>query len=164
MKFLKATAVALMLAFTPVAATSVQAANVVETAQGAGVFGTLIAAATAAGLAETLATTENITVFAPTDEAFAALPAGTVEDLLKPENKDKLVAILTLHVLGAKVGAADIAEGTTEVDTLNPAAKLKVTKDANGVTVAASNTAKVVTADVAADNGVIHIIDTVLLP
>lgn len=138
--------------------------NIVETAQSAGTFSTLIAAATAAGLADTLATTENITVFAPTDEAFAALPAGTVEDLLKPENKDKLVAILTLHVLGTKVMAGDIAEGSADVDTLNPNAKLKVTKDSSGVTVAASNSAKVASADVAADNGVIHVIDAVLLP
>jgi len=164
MKFVKALTVASLLAIAPVAVAPVYAANVVETAQSAGTFNTLLAAATAAGLAETLATTQNITVFAPTDEAFAALPAGTVEDLLKPENKDKLVAILTLHVLGAKVMAGDIAAGTTEVDTLNPAVKLKVTKDASGVTVAASNSAKVVGADVAADNGVIHVIDAVLLP
>jgi len=164
MKFLKALTVASLLAIAPVAVAPVYAANVVETAQSVGTFNTLLAAATAAGLAETLATTQNITVFAPTDEAFAALPAGTVEDLLKPENKDKLVAILTLHVLGAKVMAGDIAAGTTEVDTLNPAVKLKVTKDASGVTVAASNSAKVISADVAADNGVIHVIDAVLLP
>ncbi len=164
MKFLKALTVASLLAIAPVAVAPVYAANVVETAQSVGTFNTLLAAATAAGLAETLATTENITVFAPTDEAFAALPAGTVEDLLKPENKDKLVAILTLHVLGAKVMAGDIAEGSADVDTLNPNAKLKVTKDANGVTVSASNSAKVVTADVAADNGIIHVIDAVLLP
>ncbi len=164
MKLFKSLAVAAMLAVAPAAITQAYAANVVETAQSAGTFGTLLAAAEAAGLAEALATTENITVFAPTDEAFAALPAGTVEDLLKPENKDQLAAILQLHVLGAKVMAADIAEGSTEVDTLNPNAKLTVTKDANGVTVAASNSAKVVTADVAADNGVIHVIDAVLLP
>ena len=165
MKFLKSIAVVTMLAFAPVAMTSsAQAANVVETAKSAGSFGTLLAAATAAGLAEALSTTQNITVFAPTDAAFAALPAGTVEDLLKPENKDKLVAILQLHVLAAKVMAGDIAEGTTEVGTLNPNVKLKVTKDASGVTVCASNCAKVATADVAADNGVIHVIDAVLLP
>lgn len=164
MKLFKAVTIAAMVAFAPLSITSVQAANVVETAQSAGSFGTLLAAAQAAGLADALATTENITVFAPTDEAFAALPAGTVEDLLKPENKDKLVAILQLHVVGAKVMAGDIADGTTEVATLNPNAKLKVTKDANGVTVAASNSAKVVSADVAADNGVIHVIDAVLLP
>ncbi|WP_421758784.1 fasciclin domain-containing protein [Devosia sp.] len=164
MKFLKALTVASMLVLAPVAAAPVLAANVVETAQSAGTFNTLIAAATAAGLAETLATTADITVFAPTDAAFAALPAGTVDDLLKPENKDKLIAILTAHVVGSKIAAADIAEGTTEVQTLNPAVKLKVTKDAMGVTVALSNSAKVTAADVAADNGVIHVIDAVLLP
>jgi uncharacterized surface protein with fasciclin (FAS1) repeats len=165
MKFLKPFAIASMLAFAPVAVISpVQAANVVETAVSAGSFGTLVAAASAAGLADALATTANITVFAPTDAAFAALPAGTVDDLLKPENKDKLVAILTLHVLAAKVMAGDIAEGTTEVGTLNSAAKLTITKDAAGVKVCASNCAMVVTADVGADNGVIHVIDAVLLP
>ncbi len=164
MKFLKAIAVASLLAVAPIAVMPATAANVVETASSAGSFGTLLAAAQAAGLADALATTANITVFAPTDEAFAALPAGTVEDLLKPENKDKLVAILTAHVVAAKVMAGDIAEGTTEVATLNPDVKLKVTKDANGVTVALSNAAKVVSADVGADNGVIHVIDAVLLP
>lgn len=164
MKFVKSLAVASMLAFAPISVTSAYAANIVETAQEAGNFGTLLAAAEAAGLAEALATTDNITVFAPTDDAFAALPAGTVEDLLRPENKDKLAAILQLHVLGAKVMAGDIAEGSTQVDTLNPNAKLTVAKDATGVSVSASNSAKVVTADVAADNGVIHVIDAVLLP
>ena len=164
MKFLKAIAVASLLAIAPIAVMPATAANVVETASSAGSFGTLLAAAQAAGLADALATTANITVFAPTDEAFAKLPAGTVEDLLKPENKDKLVAILTAHVVAAKVMAGDIAEGTTEVATLNPAVKLTVTKDASGVTVSLSNSAKVVTADVGADNGVIHVIDAVLLP
>ncbi len=164
MKFLKAIAVASLLAIAPIAVMPATAANVVETASSAGSFGTLLAAAQAAGLADALATTANITVFAPTDEAFAALPAGTVEDLLKPENKDKLVAILTAHVVAARVMAGDIAEGTTEVATLNPAVKLTVTKDASGVTVSLSNSAKVVTADVGADNGVIHVIDAVLLP
>ena len=164
MKFLKALTVASVLAISPAVVVPAFAANVVETAQSAGTFNTLIAAATAAGLGDALATTENITVFAPTDEAFAALPAGTVEDLLKPENKDKLVAILTAHVVPAKVMAGDIADGTAEVDTLNADVKLKVTKDANGVMVALSNSAKVVSADVAADNGVIHVIDAVLLP
>ena len=103
-------------------------------------------------------------MFAPTDEAFAALPAGTVDDLLKPENKDKLVAILTAHVVPQKIMAADIKDGVTEVATLNPNVKLKITKDAMGVTLQLSNSAKVATADVGADNGVIHVIDAVLLP
>lgn len=164
MKLIKAFAVAAALAVSPAAITSVSAANVVETAQSAGNFNTLIAAAEAAGLAEALATTDNITVFAPTDEAFAALPDGTVETLLKPENKDKLAAILQLHVLGTKVMSTDLSEGSVDVDTLNPDAKLTVTKSMSGVSVAASTEAMVVTPDIAADNGVIHVIDTVLLP
>lgn len=164
MKLLKSLAVAAALTISPVAVATVHAANVVETAQEAGSFGTLIAAAQAAGLADALATTENITVFAPTDAAFEALPEGTVETLLKPENKDQLAAILKLHVLGAKVMSTDLSDGAVEVDTLNPDAMLTVTKSMDGVTVAASNEAMVVTPDIAADNGVIHVIDTVLLP
>ena len=138
--------------------------NIIENAVNSADHTTLVAAVQAAGLVETLSGPGPFTVLAPTNEAFAALPAGTVENLLKPENKDKLVAILTAHVVPAKVMAGDIADGTAEVDTLNPDVKLKVTKDANGVTVALSNSAKVVSADVAADNGVIHVIDAVLLP
>ena len=164
MKSLSAIALAAALVVSPLAVTSASAANVVETAAEAGSFNTLIAAAKAAGLADTLATTENITVFAPTDEAFAALPEGTVDTLLMPENKDKLAAILKLHVLGSKVMSTDLSEGSVEVDTLNPDAKLTVTKSMSGVTVAASNEAMVVTPDVKADNGVIHVIDAVLLP
>ena len=164
MKSLSAIALAAALVVSPLAITSANAANVVETAAEAGSFNTLIAAAKAAGLADTLATTQNITVFAPTDEAFAALPEGTVDTLLKPENKDKLTAILKLHVLGSKVMSTDLKEGSVEVDTLNPDVKLTVTKSMSGVTVAASNEAMVVTPDVKADNGVIHVIDAVLLP
>ena len=145
------------------AAPPAAAANIVETAQSAGSFTTLLAAAQAAGLADALATGENLTVFAPTDEAFAKLPAGTVEDLLKPENKDKLVAILQYHVVPSKIMAGDIAEGTSEVATLKAAGDttIEVTKGADGVMV---DGAKVVSADVAADNGVIHVIDSVILP
>ncbi|MFP1631770.1 fasciclin domain-containing protein [Zhengella sp. ZM62] len=151
------------IAIGAAAATPAAAANIVETAQSAGSFTTLLAAAQAAGLADALATGENLTVFAPTDEAFAKLPAGTVEDLLKPENKDKLVAILQYHVVPSKIMAGDIADGTTEVTTLKTAGDttIEVTKGADGVMV---DGAKVVTADVAADNGVIHVIDTVILP
>jgi uncharacterized surface protein with fasciclin (FAS1) repeats len=140
-------------------AASASAANVVETAQSAGSFKTLIAAAQAAGLADALATTKNITVFAPTDEAFAKLPAGTVEMLLKPENKAKLTRILTSHVVAGKVMAADAAKLTSAKavsgDTLTIAAH------GGGVTI---DKAKVVKADIAASNGVIHVIDTVILP
>lgn len=166
MRFITATALATLLALTPVAVSSAQAANVVETAQQAGTFGTLLAAATAAGLADALATTDNITVFAPTDEAFAALPAGTVEDLLKPENKDKLVAILTMHVLPRELASNQLPARTIHVRTLNQSEMLAVTKSAASqtVTVAGSNSANVVAADIKADNGIIHVIDAVLLP
>ncbi len=164
MKTISAIALSAALAFSPLALTAANAANIVETAAEAGSFGTLLAAAQAAGLADALATTDGITVFAPTDEAFAALPEGTVDTLLMPENKDQLIAILQLHVLGSAVMSTDLSEGTVEVDTLNPDAKLNVTKSMSGVSVAASNEAMVVTADVKADNGVIHVIDSVLLP
>lgn len=138
------------------------AANIVETAQSAGTFKTLLAAAQAAGLASTIATTENITVFAPSDEAFAKLPAGTVENLLKPENKDQLVAILTYHVLGRELTSNMLPGGTIHVKPLNTTARmLQVTKGGNGVTI---NDARVVAADIKADNGVIHVIDAVLIP
>ena len=164
MKSVSAIAFAAALAVSPLAVTAASAANIVEAAKEAGSFNTLLAAAQAAGLAETLATTDGITVFAPTDAAFAALPEGTVENLLKPENKDQLVAILQLHVLGSAVMSTDLKEGPVEVGTLNPDAMLSVTKSMSGVSVAASNEAMVVTPDVTADNGVIHVIDTVLLP
>ena len=141
-------------------AASASAANVVETAQQAGSFNTLLAAAKAAGLADALATTQNITVFAPTDEAFAKLPAGTVESLLKPENKDKLVAILTYHVIPAKVMAADVTGKETKAKTVQGS---EVTVNGNGGKVMVDG-ATVVTADVAADNGVIHVIDAVIMP
>jgi len=139
------------------------AANIVETAKEAGSFSTLLAAAEAAGLAETLATTGSLTVFAPTDEAFAALPEGTVENLLKPENKDQLAAILSYHVVGSEVTSDMIADGTTEVETLKGSGDrtIEVVKSGSGVTVDGAN---VVTADIKADNGVIHVIDAVILP
>jgi uncharacterized surface protein with fasciclin (FAS1) repeats len=133
--------------------------DIVDTAVGAGKFGTLVAAVTAAGLVETLKGAGPFTVFAPTDDAFAKLPAGTVEDLLRPENKAKLVSILTYHVLPGKVAAADIAGKTMNVKTVQGS---EVAVDAtNGVKV---NGASVVIADVAASNGVIHAIDTVIMP
>ncbi|HEY0919776.1 fasciclin domain-containing protein [Devosia sp.] len=163
---MKATALAATLALGSATFSSAQAANVVETAQQAGTFGTLLAAATAAGLADALATTDSITVFAPTDEAFAALPAGTVEDLLKPENKDKLVAILTMHVLPRELASNQLPGRSIHVRTLNTSEMLAVTKSAKArtVTVAGANTANVVAADIRADNGIIHVIDAVLLP
>lgn len=165
MRLLAAAAFA-ALTILPTTITAANAANIVETAQGAGTFGTLLAAAKAAGLADALATTDNITVFAPTDEAFAALPDGTVESLLKPENKDKLVAILTLHVLPRELASNQLPGRAIHVKTLNTAERLAVTKNGHthAVTVAASNTANVVKADIKADNGIIHVIDAVLLP
>lgn len=166
MNLFKSAALAAALSIAPMGALSAQADNIVEVAQGAGTFGTLLAAAQAAGLADALATTEDITVFAPTDEAFAALPEGTVESLLQPENQDQLVAILTLHVLPRELGSNMLPGRTIHVKTLNPDGRLAVTKTAStqAVTVAGSTTANVVAADIAADNGIIHVIDTVLLP
>ncbi len=142
---------------------SAQAGNIVETAQEAGSFNTLLAAAQAAGLAETLATGQNLTVFAPTDEAFAALPAGTVESLLKPENKDQLVAILSYHVLPRELASNMLPGRTIHVRTVKSGGDrlLAVTKSSSGVTVDEAN---VVAADVRADNGIIHVIDKVMLP
>ena len=138
------------------------AGNIVETAQSAGKFNTLIAAAKAAGLAGALTGKGPLTVFAPTDEAFAKLPAGTVETLLKPENKQKLIDILTYHVLGRKLTAGMLPHKEIPLIPLNKTAKvLKIEKSASGVTI---NGANVVAANVFADNGVIHVIDKVLLP
>jgi len=132
--------------------------DLVAVAGSADNFKTLVAAIKAAGLVETLQGKGPFTVFAPTDEAFAKLPAGTVEDLLKPENKEKLVAILTYHVLSGKVMAADVK--TMEAKTVQGQSVEIVVADA-GVTV---NGAKVVKTDVPAENGVIHVIDAVILP
>ncbi len=135
------------------------AADIVDTAIAAGNFKTLVAAVQAAGLVDTLKGAGPFTVFAPTDEAFAKLPAGTVEDLLKPENKAKLVAILTYHVVPGKVMAADIAGKKTMAKTVQGT---EVTIDAmKGVMVDNANVTK---ADIVADNGVIHVIDAVIIP
>lgn len=141
---------------------SAQAGSIVDTAVDAGQFNTLIAAAKAAGLADTLATADNLTVFAPTDEAFSKLPDGTVESLLKPENKERLVAVLTYHVLGRELTSNMLPGRTIHVKPLNTSARrLQVTKSGGGVTI---NEANVVAADIETDNGVIHAIDTVLIP
>jgi uncharacterized surface protein with fasciclin (FAS1) repeats len=134
-------------------------ADIVETAAAAGQFETLAAALEAAGLTDTLKGDGPFTVFAPTDEAFAKLPEGTIESLLKSENRDQLVAILTYHVVPGKVTAAEVAT-LDETATVNGA---DLTIDASGSRVKV-NDAEVITADVAASNGVIHVIDTVLLP
>ena len=133
--------------------------DIVDTAVAAGKFNTLAAALTAAGLVDTLKGNGPFTVFAPTDEAFAALPAGTVEDLHKPENKDKLVAILTYHVVPGRFPSGRVA-GLDEATTVNGDTVDITTADGQVMV----DGAKVVMADVTATNGVIHVIDTVLMP
>jgi len=134
-------------------------ADIVDTAVAAGSFNTLAAALGAAGLVDTLKGEGPFTVFAPTDDAFAALPAGTVENLLKPENKDQLIAVLTYHVVAGTVMSADLAGQKLMVDTLQGST---VHIDATtGVKVDGAN---VIQADIIASNGVIHVIDAVILP
>ncbi|MEO0912363.1 MAG: fasciclin domain-containing protein [Pseudomonadota bacterium] len=132
--------------------------DIVDTAVGAGTFGTLVAAVQAADLVDTLKGDGPFTVFAPTDDAFAALPEGTVDDLLKPENKDQLVAVLTYHVLPGKVMSTDIA-GPMSAATVQ-GSEVDITTE-GGVMV---DGAKVTAADIEASNGVIHVIDAVILP
>jgi len=133
--------------------------DIVDTAVAAGNFNTLAAALQAAGLVDTLKSDGPFTVFAPTDEAFAKLPAGTLEELLKPENKAKLTAILTYHVVPAKAMAKDVAN-MSSAKTVN-GAEVKFTIVDGKVMV---NNSTVTTADISASNGVIHVIDAVLLP
>jgi uncharacterized surface protein with fasciclin (FAS1) repeats len=157
--FRKAILAASVAAFTTFGAASAFAKDIVETAVGAGSFTTLVAAVQAAGLVDTLKGPGPFTVFAPTDDAFKKLPAGTVENLLKPENKAQLVKILTYHVLPGKVLSKDIAGKTLSVKTVEGS---EVSIDAmSGVKI---NGATVVKADIEASNGVIHVIDQVLLP
>lgn len=133
--------------------------DIVETAAEAGTFKTLLAAAEAAGLVGTLKGDRPLTIFAPTDEAFAKLPAGTVENLLKPENKDQLTAVLTYHVVPGKVMAGDVVglDQATSVqgDTID------ISINGDSVMVDAAN---VIATDIQASNGVIHVIDSVILP
>jgi uncharacterized surface protein with fasciclin (FAS1) repeats len=150
------------LAATTALATGVFAAghtmDIVDTAVDAGSFTTLVAAVEAAGLVDTLKGEGPFTVFAPTDEAFAALPAGTVEDLLKPENKDQLVKILTYHVVPGKVMSGDLSNDM-KAATVEGGEVTIMTE--GGVMV---NDATVVTPDIEASNGVIHVIDKVIMP
>ncbi|NNF52035.1 MAG: fasciclin domain-containing protein [Gammaproteobacteria bacterium] len=133
--------------------------NIVETAAAAGQFETLIAAAKAAGLAGALSGDGPLTVFAPTDDAFNALPAGTIASLLKPENKDALARILKYHVLSGRVGSEALADGV-RVDTLaGPAAKISEAE--KGFTIEG---ARIVATDIDASNGVVHVIDRVIMP
>jgi uncharacterized surface protein with fasciclin (FAS1) repeats len=133
-------------------------ANIVETAKQAGSFGTLLAAVQAAGLVDALEGNGPLTVFAPTDEAFAKLPAGTVEELLKPENKKKLQSILTYHVVSGAIYSQDARPG--RVETLE-GSELRVSERNGNLMI---DQARVISADIATSNGVIHVIDEVIMP
>ena len=147
----------LLLAAAAVAASPER--DIVDTAVSAGSFNTLVAAVKAAGLVDTLKGAGPFTVFAPTDEAFAKLPAGTVEELLKPENKDKLVAILTYHVVSGNVMARDVVK-LHNAKTVN--GQELTLKTAMGSVMV--DNATVIKTDILCTNGVIHVIDTVVLP
>lgn len=138
---------------------SAKADDIVDTAIAAGQFNTLVAAVQAADLVDVLKSDGPFTVFAPTDEAFAALPAGTVESLLLPENKDKLVAVLTYHVVPGKIMSTDIAGKKVDVESVE--GSMISVNAMNGVMV---DNAHVVVADFETDNGVIPVIDAVILP
>jgi uncharacterized surface protein with fasciclin (FAS1) repeats len=160
-KTLTATALAAALAAPALAEHHGQhrGANIVETAAEAGQFETLLAAATAAGLAPALSGDGPFTVFAPTDEAFGALPAGTVQTLLKPENKDQLANILKFHVVSGRVGSDALADGVT-LDTLaGPRVTFTATEQGFAI-----EGARIVATDIDASNGVVHVIDRVILP
>ncbi|MBL9047167.1 MAG: fasciclin domain-containing protein [Tabrizicola sp.] len=155
---IRRTFLALTAATTLAMPSLAQDKDIVDTAVAAGSFNTLAAALTAAGLVETLKGDGPFTVFAPTDAAFAALPAGTIEDLLKPENKDKLTAILTYHVVAGKVMSTDLAEGMKAATVQG--SEVTITLDGG----AKVNGAVISAADIVASNGVIHVIDSVILP
>jgi uncharacterized surface protein with fasciclin (FAS1) repeats len=150
-----ASVVALIAACVPMSSEP----DIVDIAAGDDQFSTLVAAVTAAGLVDTLKGDGPFTVFAPTNAAFDALPAGTVEDLLKPENKDKLIAILTYHVVPGAVTSDQLAGQRMDVATVQGQ-----TVHVDGRSGVKVNTSKVTTADIIASNGVIHVIDKVLLP
>ena len=158
-KILSIAILTIFLSTTGLIASSHTKKDIVDTAVGAGSFNTLVAAVQAADLVDTLKGEGFFTVFAPTDDAFAKLPAGTVEDLLKPENKDKLKAVLTYHVVSGKYMAKDVAT-MKMADTVN-GQSVMISMDAGTVMV---DKAKVVQADIECSNGVIHVIDTVILP
>lgn len=157
--FKSALCLAGVLTFSVGSVNAAEKKDIVDTAVAAGSFKTLAAALKAAGLVDALKAEGPFTVFAPTDEAFAKLPEGTVETLLKPENKAKLVDILTYHVVSGEVPAEAAVKLTTATALNKKALALKVTDGSLYL-----NQSKVVTADVKCTNGVIHVIDTVLLP
>lgn len=152
-------AAALMASLALAGSYKEKSADIVDTAVAAGDFSTLAAALQAGDLVGTLKGDGPFTVFAPTDEAFAALPDGTVESLLLPENKDQLVAILTYHVVPGKVTASEVV-GLSSADTVN-GKKLSIKVEDGTVNV---NDAKVIKTDVMASNGVIHVVDSVIIP
>jgi uncharacterized surface protein with fasciclin (FAS1) repeats len=152
-------AVAVLIPFSGQPRAQAQPQDIVDTAVAAGSFKTLATALKAAGLVETLKGKGPFTVFAPTDEAFAKLPAGTLEDLLKPENKQKLKQILTYHVIAARIMAAEVVKLKTAKTVNGKSVNIMV----EGGTVMIDN-AKFVKADIVASNGVIHVIDSVILP
>jgi uncharacterized surface protein with fasciclin (FAS1) repeats len=156
---MKAIVLAMLITGMGFTTVSSQSKDIVDTAVSNGSFKTLAAALKAAGLVETLKGSGPFTVFAPTDAAFAKLPAGTVETLLKPENKDRLRRVLTYHVVSGKVGAAEVTKLNSAKAVSGDTIKIAVQ---NGKVMV--NNANVVTADVGASNGVIHVIDTVILP
>jgi uncharacterized surface protein with fasciclin (FAS1) repeats len=161
MKIVRMVAIGILMMAMPLTAMagSHGSKDIVDTAVSAGSFNTLVTALQAADLVDTLKGPGPFTVFAPTDEAFAKLPAGTVDDLLKPENKAKLQGILTYHVVPGKVMSADAATLTT-AKTVN-GQSFKITNSSGGLMV---DNAHVTQADIVASNGVIHVIDEVILP
>ena len=163
MNFVKTAALALTLA---AAGTNATAADIVDIAAGDERFSTLVAAVTAAGLVDTLKSEGPFTVYAPVNDAFAALPEGTVETLLKPENKGQLTNVLLYHVDDRKLTAEMIPAGSNYFKPVLASDKLCITKDASGVSISdgSGTMANVIIANIMADNGVIHVIDKVLLP
>ena len=157
---LKLTGAAALVAGAAFGSGSAQAADIVDVAAGNESFSTLVEAVQAAGLVETLKGEGPFTVFAPTDEAFAALPEGTLENLLQPENREQLVAVLTYHVVPGETTSADLAGQQMAVETVQGS---EVEIDATGGSVMV-NDATVTMPDVQADNGVSHVIDKVIIP
>ena len=149
-----------------IAGGAASAQSITEIAAGDERFSTLVAAVTAAGLAETLAGPGEFTVYAPVNEAFAALPEGTVETLLMPENKGQLTDVLLYHVDDRELMAADFPAGSNYFKPINASERLCITSAASGVSIAdgTGTSANVIIANIEADNGVIHVIDKVLLP
>jgi uncharacterized surface protein with fasciclin (FAS1) repeats len=163
MRLRRITSVLAVIAIMAVSATAFAGAmkkDIVDTAAGDERFKTLVTAVTAADLAGTLKSEGPFTVFAPTNDAFAKLPAGTLDDLLKPENQSKLQAILKYHVVPGKIMSSDIAGKKAAVDTAEGS---KLSVDATGKSVMVDQ-ATVILADIETSNGVIHVIDTVVLP